>query len=92
MSTVDPLQDAVATEEALRAQLGELVGAKVRAEQESARLRDRATLPGADPAIGALADDYAAQAVRLTAEVEEVRAALRAQEGRTETLRAAGMT
>jgi hypothetical protein len=88
--TLDPLQDAIATEDALRAQLGELVGAKVRAEQESARLRDRATLPGADPAIGVLAADYADQAVRLAAEVEEVRMALRAQEGRTETLRAAG--
>jgi len=86
--TTDPLQDAIATEEALRAQLGELVGAKVRAEQESARLRDRATLPGADPAIAALATGYAEQAVRLAAEVEEVRVALRAQEARTETLRA----
>lgn len=92
MSTPDPLQDAIATEDALRAQLGELIGAKVRAEQEAARLADRATLPGADPAMATLSTDYAEQAVRLAAEVEEVRGSLRAQEARTETLRAAGAT
>ncbi len=90
MSTPDPLQEAIATEEALRAQLGELVGARVRAEQESARLDDRASLPGADPAMATLSADYAAQGERLAAEVEETRTALRAQEARTETLRAAG--
>lgn len=90
MTVLGPLQEAIATEAALRAQLGELVGARVRAEQESARLRDRATLPGADPAMAALSADYAAQAGRLATEVEDTRAALRAQEARTETLRAAG--
>ena len=73
-----------------RAQLGELIGAKARAEQESARLGDRSGLPGADPALQQLAGDYAAQGVRLAVEIEALRAALRAQEARTETLRAAG--
>lgn len=90
MSTPDPLQDAILTEDGLRAQLGELVGAKARAELESARLLDRASLPGADPALATLAADYAAQAGRLSGEVEELRTALRAAEARTETLRAAG--
>lgn len=88
MSTPDPLKDAEATEEALRAQLGELVSAKVRAEKEGSRLADRATVPGADPELSGLADRYRAQATRLATEVEEVRASLRSQEGRTEHLRA----
>ncbi|MCW3011228.1 MAG: hypothetical protein JWO90_1632 [Solirubrobacterales bacterium] len=83
-----PLEEAEATEAALRAQLGELVSAKVRAEKEGARLADRASVPGADAALAPLAERYRAQATRLASEVEEVRGGLRAQEGRTEQLRA----
>ena len=86
--TPDPLAEAEATESALRAQLGELVSAKVRAEKEGGRLADRATVPGAAPELAELSVRYRAQSGRLAAEVEEVRAGLRAQEGRTEQLRA----
>ncbi|MDQ3632821.1 MAG: hypothetical protein M3417_16430 [Actinomycetota bacterium] len=88
MSASDPLHEAEATEAALRAQLGELISAKVRAEKEGGRLADRATVPGADPELAGLAERYRAQAARLSGEVDEVRASLRAQEGRTEQLRA----
>lgn len=84
----DALADALATEDALRAQLGELIGTKVRAEREAERLATRATLPGAEPALTDLSARHRAQAERLTVEVEEVRASLRAQESRTEALRA----
>lgn len=88
MSTPDPLKEAEATEEALRAQLGELISAKVRAEKEGGRLGDRATVPGASPELAGLSERYKAQAIRLASEVEDVRASLRAQEPRTEQLRA----
>jgi chromosome segregation ATPase len=88
MTEPDALQAAEATEAALRAQLGELVSAKVRAEKEGARLADRATVPGAAPELAGLADRYRAQAARLASEVEDVRGSLRAQEARTEQLRA----
>ena len=45
-------------------------------------------MPGADRALAGLAERYRAQAARLGFEVEEVRVNLRAQEGRTEQLRA----
>ncbi len=88
MSAPDALTDAEATEDALRAQLAELVSAKVRAEKESARLADRAGITGADPSLAGLAERYAAQGARLASEVEEVRAGLRTQEAATEALRA----
>ena len=81
-------REAQATEDALRAQLGDLIGAKVRAQHEAERLDTRAELPGADPELGALAGRHRAQAERLAAEVEDVRQSLRAQEARTEALRA----
>jgi hypothetical protein len=84
----DALGEAQATEDALRAQLGDLIGAKVRAEHEAARLDTRATLPGAEAELATLADRHRAQAQRLAAEVEDVRQSLRIQEARTETLRA----
>lgn len=83
----DALGEAQATEDALRAQLGDLIGAKARAEHEAARLDVRAGLPGADAQLATLADRHRAQAQRLSAEVEEIRASLREQEARTETLR-----
>jgi hypothetical protein len=85
---VSELGEAQATEDALRAQLGELIGTKVRAEHEAQRLDTRAELPGADPELANLAGRHRAQAERLAAEVEEVRQSLRAQEARTEALRA----
>ena len=87
MST-DELGEAQATEDALRAQLGELIGTKVRAEREGERLEQRAKIPGADPSLAELAGRHRAQAERLQAEVEEARALLRAQEASTEALRA----
>lgn len=88
MSTPDPLREAEATETALREQLGELISAKVRADKEGGRLADRATVPGAAPELAGLSERYRAQAIRLASEVEDVRASLRAQEARTEQLRA----
>lgn len=87
MST-DSLGEAQATEDALRAQLGELIGTKVRAEREAERLDQRARIPDADPSLAELAGRHRAQAERLTAEVDEARSLLRAQEARTEALRA----
>lgn len=84
----DALGEAQAIEDALRAQLGDLIGTKVRAEHEAQRLDTRATLPGADPELAALAQRHRAQAERLASEAEEVRQSLRAQEARTESLRA----
>ncbi len=83
-----PLDDAEATEAALRAQLGELVSARVRAQAEAARLADRATLAGADPSLLDLSARYRDQAGRLAGEIEELRGQLRAHEARTEALRA----
>ncbi len=84
----DPLADALATEDALRAQLGDLIGAKARAAGEAERLSARAQRPDADPALQQLADRHRAQSERLAGEVEEVRASLRAHEAVVETLRA----
>jgi hypothetical protein len=84
----DALGEAQATEDALRAQLGDLIGTKARAEHEAARLDARSAIPGADPSLTELADRHRNQAQRLGAEVEEVRSSLRAQEARTEALRA----
>ncbi len=83
-----PLEEAEATEAALRAQLGELVSARVRAEAEASRLADRATLAGADPSLRDLSARYRDQAGRLAAEVEGLRGQLRAHEARAEALRA----
>jgi len=82
------LDAAEATEAGLRAQLGELVSARVRAEAEASRLADRATLAGADPSLKDLSARYRDQAGRLAGEIEELRGQLRAHEARTEALRA----
>lgn len=87
-ATPSALKEAEAIEAGLRAQLGELISTKVRAEKEGARLADRATVAGAAPELAGLSDRYRAQAIRLASEVEDVRASLRAQEARTEQLRA----
>jgi hypothetical protein len=85
---MSPLAEAEATEATLRAQLGELVSARVRAEAEASRLADRAPLAGADPSLRDLSARYRDQAGRLAAEVEELRGQLRAHEARAEALRA----
>ena len=56
--------------------------------QGRGRLGDRATVPGASSELAGLSQRYKAQAIRLAGEVEDVRASLRAQEARTEQLRA----
>ena len=83
------LSDALQAEQALREQLADLVRARARAESESRRLAQRAGLPGAEPALGELAERYGAQGERLQAEVEALRADLRRQEAELERLRAA---
>jgi hypothetical protein len=87
-AATSPLEEAEATEAVLRAQLGELVSARVRAEAEASRLADRATLAGADPSLLDLSARYRDQAGRLAAEVEGLRGQLRAHEARAEALRA----
>jgi hypothetical protein len=87
-ATTSPLEEAEATEAMLRAQLGELVSARVRAEAEASRLADRATLAGADPSLLDLSARYRDQAGRLAAEVDGLRGQLRAHEARAEALRA----
>jgi len=84
----DALGEAQATEDALRAQLGDLIGTKARAEHEAQRLQTRSGIAGADPSLAELAERHRAQAGRLATEVEDVRTSLRAQEVRTERLRA----
>jgi hypothetical protein len=83
------LAEAEATEAALRAQVGELVSARVRAQREAARLAERGRLPGAHGSLTRLAERYRDQARRLTDEVEVARRSLREQEARVEALRAA---
>ena len=87
-ASTSPLEEAEATEAMLRAQLGELVSARVRAEAEASRLADRATLAGADPSLLDLSARYRDQAFRLAAEVDGLRGQLRAHEARAEALRA----
>jgi hypothetical protein len=83
------LDEARRAEQALREQLADLVRARARADSESRRLAQRAGLPGAEPALGELAERYRAQGERLQAEVEALRADLRRQEAELERRRAA---
>ena len=83
------LDEARRAEQTLREQLADLVRARARADSESRRLSERAGLPGAEPALGELAERYRAQGERLQAEVEALRADLRRQEAELERLRAA---
>jgi hypothetical protein len=83
------LDEARRAEQALREQLADLVRARARADSESRRLAQRAGLPGADAALGELAERYRGQGERLQAEVESLRADLRRQEAELERQRAA---
>lgn len=84
----DALADAEATERGLREQIADLVHAKARADSESARLTDRAGLDGAHAELAELADRYAHQSGTLAAEIDNLRASLRAAEAELERLRA----
>jgi hypothetical protein len=64
----------------LRRRLAELVHERRRAEAEADRLRERARLPGADPSLAGTADRWAVRAGELDADIEAVRARLRAEE------------
>jgi hypothetical protein len=84
----DALADAEATERGLREQIADLVHARVRAHGEASRLADRATLDGAHADIAQLSERYARQGDTLAAEIEALRASLRAAEAELERLRA----
>jgi len=84
----DALADAEATERGLREQIADLVHAKARADSESARLTDRATLDGAHEELSDLAERYARQSATLAEEVAALRTSLRAAEAELERLRA----
>ncbi len=84
----DALADAEATELGLREQIADLVHARARADGEAARLGDRATLDGAHEVMSELAGRYARQSATLAAEIETLRASLRAAEAELERLRA----
>jgi hypothetical protein len=82
------LESALTTERNLREQINDLVTARARAQAEARRLTERATLPGADATLGAVAERYASQSDRLAEEINSLRASLREQEADTERLRA----
>ncbi len=86
----DHLAGAEATERALREQLADLVHARSRADGEARRLADRAALPGAHDELDEIAGRYERQSETLAAEVETLRASLRAAEAELERLRAPG--
>jgi hypothetical protein len=75
-------------EQELRRRLAGLVHERRQAESEADRLRERARLPGADPDLGATADRWAVRAGELDADIEAVRAQLRAEEAATARERA----
>lgn len=83
-----PLESALTTERNLREQINDLVNARARARAEAARLEERATIPGADAALGAVAGRYAVQEKRLGEEIAALRTSLREREADTERLRA----
>lgn len=87
-AAASPLESALTTERNLREQINDLVTARARARAEVARLEERAALPGADPALAAVAERYAVQGERLGEEIGSLRASLREREADTERLRA----
>jgi len=84
----DALADAEATERGLREQISDLVHARARADAESKRLADRATLPGAHAELAEIAGRYESQSGLLATEIETLRSSLRAAEAELERLRA----
>lgn len=85
---MDELAAAEATERELRAQIGELVHSRARAEQEARRLSERATLPGADSSLAEIGERWRRQAAVLAEETESCRTSLRAAEAEVARLRA----
>ena len=84
--TVD---EARAAEEALRQRLAATVTERARAQREAERLEGRAELAGADPRVAAAAAEQRRLAGVAGAEIERLRAEVRAAEGRTAEAEAA---
>ena len=84
-----PDADAALLEEIrLRSRLNGLVHERAEALREAERLSARGQMAGAEPDIGELSARWRAVADRVAGEVEQQRAALRAQEAVVERLRA----
>lgn len=78
-----------AAEEALRQRLAAAVTEKARATREAERLEGRAALAGADPRVAAAAAEQRRLADAAGAEIDRLRAEVRAAEGRTAEAEAA---
>lgn len=87
MSSPD-LDAALLEELRLRSRLNGLVHERAEALREAERLSVRGQMAGAEPDLGELAGRWKAVAERVAGEIEQQRAALRAQEGVVERLRA----
>lgn len=85
---MDTLSEALATERELREQIADLVHSRTRAEQESTRLKGRATLEGAHESLGDIAERWENQARVLDEELEACRTSLRQAEAEVARLRA----
>lgn len=85
---MDDLAAAQETERELREQIAELVKSRARAEEESRRLSERATLPGAHESLKDIAERWARQARVLNEEIESCRTSLRSAEAEVARLRA----
>jgi hypothetical protein len=86
--TAPDLDAALLEELRLRSRLNGLVHERAEALREADRLSARGQMAGAEPDIGALAARWKAVAGRVAEEIEQQRAALRAQEAVVERLRA----
>ncbi len=91
-TSVEALRRARADELRLRQRLASLVTERARAEAETSRLQQRASLEGADTRVAEAASAYRERAVRLEADIAGLRAELRAQEGVVAQLAAAAGT
>lgn len=86
--TAPELDAALLEELRLRSRLNGLVHERAEALREADRLSARGQMAGAEPDIGELAARWKAVAGRVAEEIEQQRAALRAQEAVVERLRA----
>jgi hypothetical protein len=82
------LEAALLEELRVRSRLNALVHERAEALREAERLSVRGQMAGADPAVGDVAGRWRTIAERVVDEIEQQRAALRAQEGVVEKLRA----
>ena len=82
------LEAALLEEVRLRSRLNGLVHERAEALREAERLSVRGQMAGADPAVGDIAGRWRSVADRVAGEIEQQRAALRAQEAAVEKLRA----